>query len=278
VNIFYETHQDPDSAFPFTFHLDTVTVKEAEQAHWHESLELLYFIEGDGFVLSDTEKSAVSPGDLAVVNSGNLHNVVSAGRQCRYYCLIIDKSFSDELEIPVDKLHFSPVISDKTAQSLMEGIIREILGNDHYYRQAVKAAAAELLVYLCRVYSLSGGSSDRNGTRKSKIVKKGIGVMRRRFQETLSLEEICGEIGYSKYYFCHLFREYTGKSVMDYLQRYRCGYARSLLRSGICNVQESARSCGIPNLSHFSKLYKRYIGISPKDENKVKINNQLFIN
>ena len=38
-----------------------------------------------------------------------------------------------------------------------------------------------------------------------------------------------------------------------------------MLRSGTLQVQTVAQYCGIPDVNYFSKLFKRYTGVSPKE-------------
>ena len=75
--------------------------------------------------------------------------------------------------------------------------------------------------------------------------------------------ELCGmsEAGFRR-----LFREYTGRSPVDYRNDLRLNYAQNLLRSGEYNVSEAAEASGFTNLSFFTRLYKRKYNHTPKQE------------
>jgi AraC-like DNA-binding protein len=265
---FYEQHEHPDPQFPIIFHLDT----HCDAVHWHESIELLYFVEGNSMVLSNMIHYPVSAGDIAVINCDNIHKVFLEHATCRYYCLIVDKSFCDELNIAVEALQFNPVIRDNTANEWMKRIVIEMENTADFYQQAVKAAVIGLLVHLCR-YQLSSNTFMVNGRDgcQTAMVKASIGIIRQRYKQPLSVDDICDRIGFSKYYFCRIFKEYTGKTVVDYINFLRCSNARSLIRSGAHNVSESAFLSGVPNLSYFSKLYKRHMGVSPSEDSQLII-------
>ncbi|MBE6588936.1 MAG: helix-turn-helix transcriptional regulator [Ruminococcaceae bacterium] len=66
--------------------------------------------------------------------------------------------------------------------------------------------------------------------------------------------------------FRRLFREYTGKSPIEYRNELRLVNAQSKLRSGEYNVSEAATLCGFSNLSFFIRLYKKKFGYTPKKE------------
>ena len=53
---------------------------------------------------------------------------------------------------------------------------------------------------------------------------------------------------------------------MEFLNSLRCREARILILSGKCNVAEAARQCGVENLSYFSRMYRRYMGVLPSQE------------
>lgn len=66
--------------------------------------------------------------------------------------------------------------------------------------------------------------------------------------------------------FRRLFKEYTGRSPIDYRNDLRLSNARNKLRSGEYNVSEVAELCGFSNLSFFIRLYKKKYGYTPKKE------------
>lgn len=63
-----------------------------------------------------------------------------------------------------------------------------------------------------------------------------------------------------------LFREYTGKSPIEYRNDIRLTRAKSKLQSGEFNVSEVAYESGFDNLSFFTRLYKKKYGYTPKKE------------
>lgn len=52
----HEDHTFMDPSFPILFHLDTCFpyLPVTSSVHWHENIEVLYFIEGEGIVYSGT--------------------------------------------------------------------------------------------------------------------------------------------------------------------------------------------------------------------------------
>lgn len=267
----YHVHKDPD--FPIIFHYDTQSRKAPTGIpHWHEALELLYFVEGRGRVFVDTVPAEAGPGELAVINSGSFHDIKAAGEFCAYYCLIADKAFCDGLGIYISDLTFRRLVSSPEASGLFGRIAGEMSRAAPYYKTEVKSLLGQLLVYLAREQSISPGSralEEGGGTSSKKlgIVKEAVSYLRLHYREPVSIEDVCAHIGFSKSYFCHVFREIAGRTVTEYLNGLRCRCAQNLLDSGM-NVTESALLSGFQSASYFTKIYKRQMGTLPSQSGK----------
>lgn len=64
--------------------------------------------------------------------------------------------------------------------------------------------------------------------------------------------------------FRRIFKEYTGKTPVEYRNDLRLEDAKSRIESGEYNVSEAAEASGFVNLSFFSRLYKKKYGHTPK--------------
>jgi AraC-like DNA-binding protein len=61
-----------------------------------------------------------------------------------------------------------------------------------------------------------------------------------------------------------LFKQTFGSSIYNYYQQARMDEAAFLLRQGKLAVAEVGYSLGFSNLSHFSRLFEKHYGMSPK--------------
>jgi AraC-like DNA-binding protein len=79
----------------------------------------------------------------------------------------------------------------------------------------------------------------------------------------LNLAEIASATGLTPMYFAAQFRAATGLRPHEYLLRRRIERAQEiLLGSGICIV-DAALSVGFQTQSHFTTVFKRFVGQSP---------------
>jgi AraC-like DNA-binding protein len=78
------------------------------------------------------------------------------------------------------------------------------------------------------------------------------------------VSDLAAEFGMSADYFSKSFKHATGWSPMDYFQRRRVQRACSLLLTTGQTATEIAHTLGYCDAAHFSHLFKRHYGLSPR--------------
>lgn len=270
MNIFrYEAHAHSDPDFPIIFHpfltAETGFMDSNPQVvpHWHEGVEVLYCLSGSMEVTCNQNKWVMRQDDMIVINSNTLHVVGSAG-SARYHCLIADADFLLKNGIAIESILFEEFFKGRDYCPLISSIETEIREKDSLYKTRIRGYLLELFVRLYREHGLRA-QPDNSAQQSSKIqlVKSTIACVHARYCEELTIEEISSCLGFSKYYVCHVFKEYTGHTIINYINLLRCINARSLLSTGKYNISESAVSSGFKNLSYFTRTYKKHMGALP---------------
>jgi AraC-like DNA-binding protein len=236
--------------------------------HWHENIELLYFVEGEADVVTDNVSARVKPGQLAVVNSNALHKVQSDG-DVYYYCIIINTSFLENFGISTYATTFERLVESESVTRIFEHIINEFNTRDTLYQTNIKADILLLMTELIRnhISSDKPSFSADDGSRLD-IAKKVLRYVHQNFREPLTLDTISSATGFSKFYLSHLFKDVVGCSPIHYLNRLRCHKARDLLVFENYTVGEAAAVCGFENVSYFSQTYKKHMQTLPGQEKK----------
>ena len=85
------------------------------------------------------------------------------------------------------------------------------------------------------------------------------------YAESLSLEEVSSQAGFSSSYFSTLFRKETGKNFLEYLTDVRIEEAKRLLRRSGDTIEQIGKAVGMNDYKRFSKTFKKITGISPKE-------------
>ncbi len=79
----------------------------------------------------------------------------------------------------------------------------------------------------------------------------------------LTLRTQADELGVNASYLSNLFKKEVGTTYTDYVNKKRVEYAEQLLKTTNDQIQIIAQQCGIFDLNYFSKLFKKYIGLTP---------------
>ena len=265
----YENLDYHDYLLPIIYHLDTLESQKQKTTfpmHWHDSVEILYFISGKAQAMCDLKYYTVSAGDVFIINKNQLHNVLLASEKCVYHCFILsDKLFPG---INLDSVAFTNIIkSDALINRTLSSITDEINKKKAEYKTAAKGHLLLLISYLIRKYCHAKG--ENSGENKTlKLIKNSLSFMENNYEEKLTLDDICSQSNLSKYYFCRVFKQVMGKSPMQQLNILRTTKAMELLQSGDYNVTQAADICGFENYNYFSKVFKKYMHTLPREIKK----------
>ena len=86
----------------------------------------------------------------------------------------------------------------------------------------------------------------------------------------LSLESVSVRFQYNKKYLSHSFKQFFGVGVTEYLNTLRVSYAVSLMEQKHRFVQEIAFRCGYKDPLYFSRVFKKVMGVSPREMIRAK--------
>lgn len=90
-------------------------------------------------------------------------------------------------------------------------------------------------------------------------------IISARSAEPLTLSALAKTAGMSPPYFSLRFKEVFGISPMEYLIQHRMDHAAHLLGNRNLNIGEIAATVGYGDLFHFSKMFKKHFGVSPRE-------------
>lgn len=270
----YELHNDLDADLPLIFGYRALSVDEKDDVylHWHDCVELIYCVSGEGWVLSGAGRIPIREGDIAIVNAGNIHDVFTESA-CGVYSFDPGNALLAPFHLAPEQYIFQERIRDKEMTAAFDRMIAEMtVEKDAFYQQAVHMEIIGMMLTLMRNYRVCDAASRRsNEDYRTRVVKLAISYLREHFLERIEIDKLCAHIDYSKYYLCRTFKEITGFTVIQYVNNLKCQYARNLLLSGQHNVNESAAMSGFSNDSYFSKTYKAVFGKLPSEELKQEV-------
>ena len=99
-------------------------------------------------------------------------------------------------------------------------------------------------------------------------LQRSLDFLQRHYGEKITLEQLAGMEYLSVSRYAALFHQLMGRSPQQHLIDLRLSNARQLLWETNLNIGEVARRVGYEDALYFSRLFKRYVGQSPRDFRK----------
>lgn len=271
-DIVYETLEEEWSKKPYVFHSDNL---RKDGKHWvHKDIEFNFLISGEAIAYLDDKCIELGKGDIICVNPYVIHKFTTdTGAQIGI--LMINTGFLFKNAVDVEKLRFEELIKDERAVVLYNELISDFRCGEEFSETAVRGDILRFVAYICKKYStkISEGqelSNLRSFGREFEYTSKAIDYINANFKRKISLDEISAAAGASKFHFLRVFKNVTGYTAIEYINKLRCDYAKGLLTSGDYSVKQVAMLSGFENLSHFTNTFKKYEGALPSEIIKKK--------
>ncbi|TAG28940.1 MAG: AraC family transcriptional regulator [Verrucomicrobia bacterium] len=130
---------------------------------------------------------------------------------------------------------------------------------------AASAALRTSLTEIARRRSRAGA-----GRSASDAVATSMARIDERLDQPVSLAELAAEAGLSVSHYSMLFRAHTGYAPIDFLLRRRMQLAARLLDTTPLRIEEVATRLGYTDAYYFSRVFKRFVGHSPRAYRAIK--------
>ena len=239
--------------------------------HWHNEYELISVTEGTFPVTADGTDYMMHAGDCLLLPGGILHG--GTPEECRYECIVFHPRM-----LLVSRHLCTPLIQGLINQSIL--LRQNLFGPDTSvakisrslcaYLQA-RPAGYEFFVQSC-LYQLLGVLSTehlllfeetKEGSGNPEPVKNALSFIEAHYTEHIELEDISRAAGLNPNYLCRLFKNYTGRTPIDYLRSYRIECACEILATRMLSIPETAWRCGFHDPAYFSRCFKKEKGMTP---------------
>ena len=222
--------------------------------------QLFYCTKGGGTLVFDGQRHSIKPNTAFFLPRDYPHEYYPDGDVWDIHWVVPSGFAADEL-----LRHFgltAPTIftlgSTKTLEHHFRKMHEALIGDRLFgnYR-----AAGYLYDLLIEFYRLTNAESSEHA--KSSAMMKAIDHINGHYSEPITLDELCAVAGVSRQHLCRLFRSSLSMRPMEYAAKRRIQAAKELLSNTSGSVEDIAAECGFCTASYFTKLFRRYEGMTP---------------
>ncbi|MBQ6010713.1 MAG: helix-turn-helix transcriptional regulator [Kiritimatiellae bacterium] len=251
-----------------------ITKASAAPRHTHESMEILCCLKGViGYAFDRWPSVTMTAGCFLVVPEDAGHRITSG------------------LESPSLRMSFflRPTLAEDGRFNLFTAAdFRELCANllkKRFTPQSIPNEVRGVLARLADLIQTANPSSDEitearvlstfafhalaSGRRapvpkaETRLMDEAVKWLEAHYAEKVTLAQLVAYMGYSRSRFFNLFREHTGLSPLDWLNRHRIRMVQKLLATGDTTITEAAHQVGFSELPFFFRLFRRHAGCSP---------------
>ena len=267
------------TGFPLEYYyLDKYHPKYQMVSHWHLDLELIFILEGNFTLHLENTSYSLSQGDLAFIPDGLIHG--GTANKCRYECIVFSPELLRHRDF-LDDVFFRKVLHHHL--SLIPILKKEELAKYEGFSQTLallfskvrKSPLNPLAITGCLKLLLSEYEQNKlfttnlfsvkNGMKRTEQIKQVLDYIETNYDKPITLEALSEIAILSPKYFCAFFKELTGRTPFDYINLVKIEKACLLLEENEQNILEIALSCGYSDATYFSRTFRKYKNMTPKE-------------
>lgn len=256
INVFY--HNRLESTFP-------------------DKDNMIYLVQRVNIEKDDNKKSRIAFGKFKINIYGGGEFKLEPGST--YNILEIDESvFRGILDLcRIDKLN--PLFTFGVQNFTMKGVDTDYIKIDKIFKDCYNIITldsefvfAELVTKIIElIMTLFSMKQETNGVPElfsqnpSQNLINIVGIIKSKLNQNIrfSLDELCKEVHISKSYLCHLFKNQTGKTVMEYVYELKIEKSKLLLLNTDMKIYEVSDLLCFASSTAFCKMFKKVVGLSP---------------
>lgn len=257
--------------------LNRVTLHTIEDVwakpHVSHGHELIHVRQGRARLKLGGRTVEVAPDDTMLVPKGQAHSDLrTSPGEYQVLMIVFDWDDGDALlrSLDVRRLVRIPAQAKLHLRLLCHEVERESLEDTHDAQQRASAVLAELVLACVRYcqpppHRVRQASQRAADTRRKRQMQSVRDYLHEHYAETISLDQLAAEHNMNTFYLSRAFSQEFGASITDVLAGVRMECARELLEEGELSVKQIAFQVGYTNGNYFSKVFRRYYGLSPTE-------------
>ena len=229
----------------------------------HDSYLFMYTQKGCGTIQSDDSSVELPVGSAIVIDCHKKHHYDSGGGPWEFLWMHINgntvKTFFDIL-YPNGIFAVAVSEPEKLGEKI-DMLLYKVCENEMQSTIRSSAGLHDLLNTL--IEDSLKNAREKNRGRYHEYAEHAVELIRRRYTEFITIDDIMTDIPLSKHHFIRVFKQIMGTTPYNFLTNHRINSAKIFLRTTDISVSEIAGKCGFSDTSNFISQFKKHTGQKP---------------
>lgn len=230
-----------------------------ESPHLHEENQLLFFISGRGTEYVENRSFKIIPGTFILIPEKKVHFFKSNSNKPSEI-LSIRFKFSHQLEDESDVEFFKKPYIYRSGKETIETVKRLL--------PSIIDGKPDLKFFFKIFNVFFETFTEKTDSKKSEYIKKIEEYVAKHIETEIKIEKLKEYVGISVSYIIKIVKEVFGVSFTKYINIKKIDYASKLLIETKLPVSKIAGICGFYDFNYFSRIFKKFKGVSPKEFRK----------
>ncbi len=244
--------------------------------HHHDFYECYLFLSGNATYLIEGKSYQLTPGDIVLVNSKELHQAIINSQELPYdrFVLWINPSFLLGLSTKATDLtqcFESPnrknvLRVDYEWQQNIRIIMNKLIALERFqgvgHELLYKAYITELMVHINNLAFNEEVRLDVE-VKKSNLIEYILEYINTHIDEDITIDELSKHTYLSKFHLSREFKKHTGTTLHRYILQKKLIAAKELILREI-PITHVYEQCGFGDYSNFFRAFKNEYGMTPK--------------
>ncbi|MBS4201965.1 AraC family transcriptional regulator [Bacillus sp. FJAT-49732] len=260
----------PNNFFYKDLFIHNYGIEYCYPSHYHgpdtrECYLIHFVIEGEGTFKVGNKTHYIKKGEAFLIKPGVVTYYKADHSNPWTYCWIAFHGIQAENIINETNLTMeSPVFSYDQNEMFFQEFLSCIDQEYNNTEDELKIHGLLFLLLSTLVGEYPKQKTIRRLIKKEEYIHTVIDYIEAHYASKISIASIAEYIGLDRSYLSSLFKEYLNSSIQEYLIQYRLNKACSFLSNSDLSIGDISRSVGYEDPLLFSKMFKKYKGVSPK--------------
>lgn len=269
---------DKDFAFRLFF-MDELLKEDSRKLHRHDCWEINYIVRGTGAYYIEDEKVGINEGDIYLFHNMIYHKAATTS-DIRILVITFDpkilwtgqNDYCHIIPFYKRKVYFKELYERDTVEygevkTQLQKLLKEYKKKDAGYPVMIQSCLLNILMNLYR-FDLRKGNIEKDGPiklGKYERIRPVLEYLSKHYAERVTMDQITRGTGLSKTSITCCFREVMSCTVFEYLDSLRISKSCMDLRASSNTITDVALTNGFNSSSYFNRVFKKYIGVSPRE-------------
>ena len=243
--------------------------------HFHEYYVIGYVEAGQRYLECKNKNYIINTGDVVVINPFDSHACSQVrDESLDWRCINIKKETMKKIYKKIYGKEYLPVFSETVIsnEKILDLLkkLHSMIVSGNKDDEAKEEKIHEIIQNLSKNYVAD--VMEKTDTKDE--IDRLCCYMKENFIKKISLDEMSSVAGLNKFTLLRNFNKICGLTPYQYLETIRVEKAKLYLEAGSA-LSEVALNTGFSDQSHFTKFFKSFIGVTPKQYQKLLIEKDL---